>query len=55
MFHPKKRFFFFEKKKQKTFVALCAYRDSVWPEATKVFWFAQGGFRLSSEKIILRC
>jgi hypothetical protein len=47
---PLKKHFFFEKKKQKTFTSLDTSGETDACERTKVFWFPQGGRRLSFKK-----
>jgi hypothetical protein len=48
----RRKAFFFEKKKQKTFIGCRGLVTGARKEA-KVFWFAQGGLRLFSKKNIL--
>jgi NodT family efflux transporter outer membrane factor (OMF) lipoprotein len=43
--------FFFEEKKQKTFIS--CFSRPVTPQVTKIFWFGQVGLRLFSKKNIL--
>jgi hypothetical protein len=48
-----RKHFFFEKKKQKTFVLLVAAFPGTLAPALKVFWFPPGGRRLFFKKELL--